>query len=104
MHRLTEMATGSDKLILITGASGFVASAVISVFLECGYRGRGTVRSQESADKVARLFPRFQHQLSFGVVGDLAADGAFDEVVKDVDGVRAPSLPFKPETISHISI
>lgn len=82
------MASISNQLILITGASGFVASTVIGIFLERGYKVRGTVRSQETAEKVAQLHAGFKNQLSFAVVKDIAADGAFDEAVKEVDGVR----------------
>lgn len=82
------MPSPNNQLILITGASGFVASTVIGIFLQQGYKVRGTVRSQETAERVAQLHPGFESQLSFVVVKDVAADGAFEEAVKDIDGVR----------------
>lgn len=41
--------------ILVTGASGFVATEVIAQLLAKGYQVRGTVRSTKDQDKVAHL-------------------------------------------------
>ena len=80
--------------ILVTGASGFVATQVISAFLSAGYHVRGTVRSESKAQSTAAIFPSFQSRLSFVVVPDIVAPGAFDEAVKGVDGVVHTASPF----------
>jgi nucleoside-diphosphate-sugar epimerase len=80
--------------VLVTGASGFVATHVISAFLSAGYHVRGTVRSESKAESTAAVFPSFKSQLSFVVVPDIAAPGAFDEPVKGVDGVIHTASPF----------
>lgn len=83
-----------SETILITGASGFVASHIVQTFLEAGYKVRGTVRSDSTADKVKARYPKFADQLSFALVPDIAKAGAFDEAVKDVSGVIHTASPF----------
>lgn len=84
--------TGVGKTVLITGASGFVAAHVLNSFLERGYHVRATVRSDSTAENVKQTHHKYAKQLSFAIVKDVAAPGAFDEAVKDVDGVRPPQL------------
>lgn len=71
----------------MTGASGFIAAHVIRQLLEAGYKVRGTVRSQSSADKVKKAHEKYATGLSFAFVEDISVPGAFDEAVKGVDGV-----------------
>ena len=106
IHQVTETAsqlTGSSKpkssqLILLTGASGFVAAHVLTSLLQHGYNVRGTVRSEATADKVrkthAHLLNGDDSHLTFAIVHDVAATGAFDEAVKGVDGVIHTASPF----------
>jgi nucleoside-diphosphate-sugar epimerase len=83
------------QTVLVTGASGFVATHVVSAFLSAGYHVRGTVRSESKAKSTAAIFPSdVQSRLSFVVVEDIAVPGAFDEAVKDVDGVIHTASPF----------
>ena len=86
----------NGKTILITGASGFVATWVVRSFLEAGYHVRGSVRSEETANNVRNSHPGYNDQLSFVIVKDIAQKGAFDEAVKGVDGVSlsCPSVSF----------
>lgn len=78
--------------VLITGASGFIAAHVVDRFLEAGYNVRATVRSEKTAEKVLETYNQYANQLSFAIVPDVAAPGAFDEAVKDVDGVSVLEL------------
>ncbi len=81
-----------DETVLVTGASGFIAAHVLNSFLSHGYNVRGTVRSEETANKVRKTHGKYGDKLSFAIVNDVAAPGAFDEAVKGVDGVcSAPS-------------
>ena len=50
MNEITE-----QDLILVTGASGFIATHIVKLLLEKGYRVRGTVRSLKNEKKVAPL-------------------------------------------------
>ena len=75
------------QTVLVTGASGFVASHVIRYFLENGFNVRGTVRNEKSAAKVREAHSKYADALSFAFVKDISEIGAFDEAVKGVDGV-----------------
>lgn len=75
------------ETILVTGASGYVASHVIRQFLEAGYKVRGTVRNEASAEKVRHAHAQYADNLSFSYVKDMSVPGAFDEAVQGVDGV-----------------
>ena len=76
------------QTVLITGASGFVAGHVLTAFLEAGIKVKAAVRSERTADNVRKLHEKFGDALSFVIVPDMTAEGAFDEAVKGVDGVR----------------
>jgi len=89
--------TSAGKTVLITGASGFVAAHVLNEFLDHGYSVVGTVRSEATADKVRKTHAKYGDKLSFAIVPDVAAPGAFDEAVKGVDGVIHTASPFQTE-------
>lgn len=87
-------SSGAGKKILVTGASGFVAAHILNEFLEHGYHVVGTVRSQESAEKVKKSHAKHVGNLSFAIVPDVAAPNAHDEAVKGVDGVSPNTVSF----------
>ncbi|KAF4437289.1 aldehyde reductase II [Fusarium acutatum] len=71
-------------LILITGANGYIASVTVQVFLQRGYRVRGTVRSITANAWMKAFFgPNFE----LVEVPDISAPCAFDEALQGVDGV-----------------
>ena len=84
--------SNGEQTILVTGASGFVAAHVLNEFLDNGYRVRGTVRSEASAAKVRKTHAKYGDKLSFAIVEDVAAPGAFNEAVKGVNGVSVPTI------------
>jgi uncharacterized protein YbjT (DUF2867 family) len=92
---VTGKSGNSDKVILVTGGSGFVAAHVLQSFLSRGYNVKTTVRSQSSADKVKQTHAQYTDQLSFAIVPDITVPGAFDDAVKGVDGVS--HWRFNPE-------
>lgn len=85
----------SEQTILVTGASGFVAAHVLTAFLSAGYKVRGTVRSESTAEKVRKTHSEWSSQLSFAIVPDIRDPSAFDEAVKGVDGVIHTASPFQ---------
>lgn len=89
---------GKPQLILLTGASGFVAAHVLNSLLQHGYDVRGTVRSEASASKVRKTHSHLLNgddsRLSFAIVQDVAKPGGFDEAVEGVDGVIHTASPF----------
>jgi uncharacterized protein YbjT (DUF2867 family) len=97
----------SENTILVTGANGFIATQTVASLLESGYRVRGTVRSQASADALLKMFPQNSSELSVVVVPDMTAQGAFDEAVKGVNGVcnsNYPTLNSINATIRTVSL
>lgn len=76
--------------VLVTGASGFLASHVISQFLERGFRVRGTVRDvSKSSGLVEGRFKSYADDGVFELVAvpDLGVDGAYDEAIKGVAAI-----------------
>lgn len=91
----------AGELVLLTGATGFVGFATLRSALKQGYNIRAVVRSEQKVETV-RSNPTLkdvsEDQLSFVVIPDLLADGAFDEVVKDVDYILHIASPIpRPE-------
>ncbi|PTB34865.1 uncharacterized protein TrAFT101_002301 [Trichoderma asperellum] len=88
-------------LILVTGANGYVASVAIKVFLQRGYRVRGTVRS------IAHNFwmeAYFGSRFELVEVPNINTPGAFDGALKDVDGIAhiAMNMDMSPHNQSII--
>lgn len=83
-------------LILITGANGYIASVAVHVFLQRGYRVRGTVRSI-TANAWMKTF--FGSNFELVQVPDISTPGAFDEALKDVNGVvhTAMNMEMNPQ-------
>lgn len=76
--------------VLVTGANGFLASHVISQFLNRGFRVRGTVRDvEQSAWLLEGRFKTYAENgyLDLVSVPDLGASGAFDTAVKGVAAI-----------------
>ncbi|GAA5987316.1 hypothetical protein JCM11641_002681 [Rhodosporidiobolus odoratus] len=84
----------SQQLVLVSGTSGFLGSEVTLQFLRAGFRVRGTVRSQDKADKWEKKYGNFDGRLEWALVEDIAANGAFDEAIKGVDIVAHTASPF----------
>lgn len=86
-------AVAKGDLILLTGASGFIATHTVAHFLAAGYRVRGTVRSKEKGEYLVNLF-KGQGDFEYAIVEDIAEPSAFDEAVKGVDGIAHTASPF----------
>ncbi|QYT06291.1 Epimerase domain-containing protein [Trichoderma simmonsii] len=82
------------QIVLVTGASGFIAAHVVEAFLKKGYNVRGTVRSEKTAEEVRKTHSKYAEQLSFAIVPNISAANAFDEAVKGVDGIIHTASPF----------
>ncbi|KAK3290218.1 putative aldehyde reductase 2 [Chaetomium fimeti] len=76
--------------VLVTGASGFLASHVCLQFLKRGFKVRGTVRDPTQSSWL--LEGRFKPYADIGAielvsVPHLGADGAYDEAIKGVAAI-----------------
>jgi dihydroflavonol-4-reductase len=74
--------------VLVTGATGFIASHIINLFLNEGYKVVGTVRSINSNDQrlnqLLKLSENTPHKLEL-VEADLTDDSCWERVIKDID-------------------
>lgn len=79
--------------VLITGLNGFVAVHAAVVYLKNGWSVRGTVRSQDKADKVKALsaFKDYPGKVEVVIIKDLI-EGDYTEALKGVDAVSISPL------------
>ncbi|WWC63268.1 uncharacterized protein I303_105868 [Kwoniella dejecticola CBS 10117] len=85
-------------LILVSGASGFIASHTAKQLLQKGYKVRGTVRSEAKGEYLKDLFKGLG-DFEYALVDDITKDGVFDEAVKGVDAVAHLASPFYTEGV-----
>jgi len=93
---LPELIT--DKPILVTGATGYIASHTIKILLERGYKVRGTVRSLENKAKydfLYNLVPDSNDNLSL-VEANLLDSAVWPSVVEGCDYVLHIASPIPP--------
>jgi dihydroflavonol-4-reductase len=84
----------TEAPVLVTGASGFIASHIVSQLLSAGYRVRGTVRDPASPrhDHLKAL-PGAVDRLGL-VAADLLTPHAFDEAVNGCEYVLHTASPY----------
>lgn len=88
--------SNSDKLVLVTGGSGFVGGHCIVLLLQKGYKVRTTVRSLPKKDAVIEMLKNgginSYENLSF-IEADLSNDKNWDEATKGCDYVLHIASP-----------
>jgi dihydroflavonol-4-reductase len=89
----------SEELVLVTGASGFIASHIIKVLVEKGYRVRGTVRRLSEKGRYDGLYHACgdpeRSKLEF-VEADLESSAeVWDAAVKDCTACIHTAAPVK---------
>ncbi|XP_018015562.1 LOW QUALITY PROTEIN: NADPH-dependent aldehyde reductase ARI1-like [Hyalella azteca] len=89
----------SDQLVLVTGASGYIACHVVKLLQETGYRVRGTfVRSLKNSSRVdplKKLVSNPKHPLEL-TEADLESDDGWDKAMEGVYAVMHTASPFPP--------
>lgn len=86
----------SDRPVLVTGASGFIAIHCIMQLLQQGYRVRGTLRSMNRAAELLQTLGRFvpeADRLEL-VPADLLDDAGWSVAVQGCDYVLHVASPF----------
>jgi nucleoside-diphosphate-sugar epimerase len=90
----------SDKLVLVTGATGFIAKHCIAELLREGYRVRATVRTAQRADAVRRAVGKALGGDDAAVANtdfveaDLMDDAGWDDAVRGCTYVLHVASPF----------
>eukprot|EP00250_Pteridium_aquilinum_P019004 c24250_g1_i1 orf=253-1224(+) len=84
-----------EKVVCVTGASGFIASWLVKLLLERGYTVRASVRDPENVVKTAHLkaLPNASERLKL-FKADLLEEGSFDAFVDGCEGVFHTASPF----------
>ncbi|TCD70290.1 methylglyoxal reductase (NADPH-dependent) gre2 [Steccherinum ochraceum] len=77
----------SNATILVTGSNGFLGTWVVDTLLKRGFTVRAAVRSEARGQHLLKTFQSYGDKLQLFPIGDIAADGAFDEAVKAVEGI-----------------
>lgn len=95
---LIELLLYAAMKVLVTGGSGFVALHCIDALIRDGHTVVFTVRSLTKGAAVLEIFPDIPAtRLSFVIVEDIAAPGAFDQAVKSdppLEAVLHTASPF----------
>ncbi|KAF9263224.1 NAD(P)-binding protein [Marasmius fiardii PR-910] len=100
----------SRPLVLVTGATGYIAAWVARYLLKRGYNVRGTVRSTTKGQQLLEHFQNLSDEskkmgkFHFVVVEDIGKKGSFDEVVKDVDAIEHIASPVRFDADDPIEV
>lgn len=93
----------ADTTVLVTGASGFIASHCIIQLLEKGYRVRGTLRTPSRGDSMRKIIAEHVNpgdRLEF-CKADLSSDDGWAEAVKGCTYVLHVASPLPKEPPKH---
>jgi nucleoside-diphosphate-sugar epimerase len=86
---------GTPLTVCVTGATGFLAGAIIERLLVAGHNVRGTMRDSSNTSRVSHLLelPGASERLTF-FSADLLRAGSFDKAVAGCDYVIHAASPF----------
>jgi dihydroflavonol-4-reductase len=89
------MSPSSERTVLVTGASGFIAAHVVRELLARGYRVRGSVRGNVSEPRFEplRALPGAKERLTLHTA-DLMEEAAWPRLVAGCDAVVHTASPF----------
>ncbi len=96
--------TTTHKKILVTGASGYLASWIVKLLIEQGHIVHATVRSLNDAVKISHLLKlkALEPKQLILFEADLLTENSFDEAIKNCDIVIHTASPYfldKPKNI-----
>lgn len=69
------------QTVLVSGATGFIATHIVQQLLDQGYKVVGSVRSTEKGDNLKKSFNNTN--FSYEVVKEIESESAFDDFVKN---------------------
>jgi uncharacterized protein YbjT (DUF2867 family) len=88
LNQSFDLAIPKGSWVLVTGATGYLATHLIHEFFVLDYKVKKSARNTQKADHTRKLF--VQHGSSnydCTVVPNMATDGAFEEAVKGASAV-----------------
>lgn len=92
-----------DKPVLVTGATGYIASWIINLLLEKGYKVHGTVRNLSNKENHAHLLE--MEKVGNGKLklfeADLLEEGSFMEAMENCELVIHTASPFFVQGIKN---
>jgi nucleoside-diphosphate-sugar epimerase len=93
----------SKPLILLTGGTGHIGFKTLVTALEAGYRVRAAVRRESSIKDITSASSIKSHlaNLTFIIVPDITAPGAFDPAAKDVEAIVHIASPLAIPSDDH---
>jgi len=86
------VAITSGKL-LITGGSGYIGAWIVKSAVDRGYSVVAAVRTDAQGQFLVNRFPEYHGKVSYVLIPVIEKDGAYDEAVKDVDGIIHAASP-----------
>ncbi|MEQ9317173.1 MAG: aldehyde reductase [Henriciella sp.] len=97
------------RTVLVTGATGFIASHLILNLLDKGYHVRGTARSSSKAKRLNEVLSAYSgREIEIPIVeADLSSDAGWADAVNGVDFVQHVASPFpadKPKSADELII
>ncbi|KAF7872381.1 hypothetical protein EAF04_003302 [Stromatinia cepivora] len=88
------ISSPNHSTVLITGINGYIASVLGLHLLEAGYSIRGTTRRLSSTEPLLKgPYAPYIDRVKMYEVPDMTISGAFDEVVKGVNGIFHTASP-----------
>ncbi|KAL5708085.1 hypothetical protein ACHQM5_018919 [Ranunculus cassubicifolius] len=91
----TTIEAPTNKIVCVTGASGFIASWLVKLLLQRGYTVKASVRDPNNPKKTEhlRILPGASERLHL-FKADLLEEGSFDSIVEGCEGVFHTASPF----------
>ncbi|GMY22529.1 cinnamoyl-CoA reductase [Fagus crenata] len=87
--------SGVEKVVCVTGASGYIASWLVKLLLQRGYTVKATVRDPSDPNKTEQLLALDGAKERLHLFkADLLEEGSFDSVVDGCEGVFHTASPF----------
>ncbi|GAA6061685.1 hypothetical protein JCM10212_005977 [Sporobolomyces blumeae] len=83
------------KTVLVTGASGFLASYVIDAFLSSGWTVHGTVRNVAKSGPLKQRYPDHADRLKFFEVKDIVTGDGLAQALEGCDAVAHTASPYQ---------
>ncbi|XP_048334322.1 cinnamoyl-CoA reductase CAD2 isoform X2 [Ziziphus jujuba] len=86
--------SGEEKVVCVTGASGYIASWLVKLLLERGFRVKASVRDPDDPRKTEHLLSLEGAKERLHLLrADLLEEGAFDALVEGCEGVFHTASP-----------